>query len=77
MFLVKGGEDLRLDQRIEQVNSNICDNVILLTNGWSVWLSLPYMAKHLRWKTLAFRVENGYLLENFCGSMLVHFIANG
>lgn len=24
MFLVKGGEDLRLDQRIEQVTSRVC-----------------------------------------------------
>ena len=29
------------------------------------------MAKHLRGKTFAFRVENGYLLENFRVSMLV------
>ena len=24
MFLVKGGEDLRLDQRIEQVTNSVC-----------------------------------------------------
>ena len=30
-----------------------------------------YKAKHLREKTVVFRVEKGYLLENFHGSMLV------
>ena len=24
MFLIKGGEDLRMDQRVEQVNDNNC-----------------------------------------------------
>ena len=32
---------------------------------------IPYMAKHLRGTTFAFRVENGYLLESFRISMLV------
>ena len=44
MFLVKGGEDLRLDQRIEQVNNTCVINVILLTNGWSVWLGCMAIA---------------------------------
>lgn len=35
MFLVKGGEDLRLDQRIEQVLASVID----LINKW-VWLIL-------------------------------------
>ena len=29
------------------------------------------MAKYLTGKTFAFRVENGYLVENFRGSILV------
>ena len=29
------------------------------------------MAKHLNGKTFAFRVDNDYSVENFCGSMLV------
>ena len=32
MFLVKGGEDLRLDQRIEQVN-NMCANCVIALAG--------------------------------------------
>ena len=32
---------------------------------------IPYMAKHLRGKIFAVRVENGYSLEKFCCSMLV------
>ena len=30
-----------------------------------------YTAKHSKGKTSVFRVENGYSLEKFCGSMLV------
>ena len=33
--------------------------------------TIPYTVKHSRGKTLAFRVGNGYSLENFCVSMLV------
>ena len=38
---------------------------------FSYLVRIPYMEKHLRGKTFAFRVENGYLLENFHGSMLL------
>ena len=33
--------------------------------------AILYTAKHSRGKTFAFIVENGYSLENFCGSMLI------
>ena len=34
------------------------------------------MVKHSREKAFTFRVENGYPLENFCGSMLVDLYCN-
>ena len=39
-------------------------------------VQIPYTAKHLRGKTFANRVENGYLLENICGSMFVDLPIN-
>ena len=39
---------------------------------WVATAELPYMAKHLRGESFVFRVENGYSLENFCGSMLIY-----
>ena len=32
---------------------------------------IPYVPKHLRGKPFVFRMENCYLLESFCVSMLV------
>ena len=43
-----------------------------MNNSRMLLITLPYTAKYLRGKTFVFRVENGYSLENVCGSMLVH-----
>ena len=33
--------------------------------------SIPYMAKNSMGKTFAFKVENGYSLEKFCGRLIL------
>ena len=56
---------------------NVLANKSIVTSGFTshsvlvVISSLLYMAKHLRGNTFAFKVENGYLLENYYNSMPV------
>ena len=57
----------------EFIHREILDSYVHLLGeiNFNDCYAVPYTVKHSREKTFAFRVENGYSLENFCVSMLV------